>query len=328
MTGRSPKVVVIGGTYVDMAVRCSQLPSSGQSVVGSALSYSATGPGPNQAVQAALCGCEVHLISKVGGDPFAEMARKSLEEFKIDTEFVYTAEAKNTGIVVTLVGGTGENAACFYAGANAALGPHDIEGAEQVISDADILLIHGGLPHEAVVRAIRCAGVHGTKIILNPARAVESRGVGGDCEGDLPMEFFSADILVPNLCEAGEITDISGATVRTAKLIGSDLVSRGVNYAVITMGKRGCMVVDRDGADQIASFDVELVDQAGRGDAFAGALAASCAVGDDIRQAAIFASAAGALACSKFGSIEAMPAKAEIIELLQKEDIDILPSGP
>ena len=42
MTGRSPKVVVIGGTYVDMAVRCSQIPSPGQSVVGSALSYSVT----------------------------------------------------------------------------------------------------------------------------------------------------------------------------------------------------------------------------------------------------------------------------------------------
>lgn len=328
MTGRSPKVVVLGGTYVDMAVRCSQLPTSGQSVVGSALSYSATGPGPNQAAQAALCGCEVHLISKVGGDPFAEMARKCLEEFKIDTGFVYTAEAKNTGVVVTLVGGTGENAACFYTGANAALGPQDIEAAEQVISDADILLIHGGLPHEAVVQAIRCAGVHGTKIILNPARPVESRCAGVNAEGDLPMEFFAADILVSNLCEAAEITDTSGATIRTAKMIGSDLVSRGVNYAVITMGKRGCMVVDRDGADQIPSFDVELVDQTGSGDAFAGALAASCAVGDDIRQAAIFASAAGALACSKFGSIEAMPTKAEIIELLQKEDIDILPGGP
>ena len=328
MMGRIPKVVVIGGTYVDMAVRCSQIPSPGQSVVGSALSYSATGPGPSQAVQAALCGCEVHLISKVGGDPFAEMARKSLAEFNVNTELVYTAEAKNTGVVVTLVGSTGENAACFYAGANSALQPQDIEAAEQVISDADVCLIHGGLPHQAIVRALRFARVHGTNIILNPARSVESRCIGGQADGDLPMEFFSADILIPNLCEAAEIADKSAATIRTAKLIGSDLVSRGVKYAVITMGKRGCMVVDRDGADQIPAFDVELVDQTGRGDAFAGALAASCAVGDDIRQAVKFASAAGALACSKFGSIEAMPTKAEIIELLQKEDIDVLPSNP
>jgi len=43
------------------------------------------------------------------------------------------------------------------------------------------------------------------------------------------------------------------------------------------------------------------------------------AVEDDIRGAAKFASAAGALACTKFGSLEALPTKAEIIELLQKE---------
>jgi sugar/nucleoside kinase (ribokinase family) len=67
---------------------------------------------------------------------------------------------------------------------------------------------------------------------------------------------------------------------------------------------------------------VELVDQAGRGDAFAGALAAYYAVEEDIRGAAKFASAAGALACTKFGSLEAMPTKAEIIELLQKEEVE------
>jgi sugar/nucleoside kinase (ribokinase family) len=39
-----------------------------------------------------------------------------------------------------------------------------------------------------------------------------------------------------------------------------------------------------------------------------------------LREAAKFASAAGALACTKFGAIEAMPTKAEIIELLQKKD--------
>jgi len=321
MTARIPKVVVIGGTYVDIAVRCSQIPSPGQSVVGSALSYSVTGPGPNKAVQAALCGCEVYLVSKVGGDPFAEMARKSLTEFKVNTGLVCAAEAMNTGVVVTIVSSTGENATCFYAGANSALQPQDIDAAEQAISDADVCLVHGGLPQDAVVQAIRCAKVHGTKIILNPAKPIESRCIGGESDGDLPMEYFSVDILIPNLCEAAEITDQSTANMRTAKMIGSDLVARGVKYAVITMGKRGSMVVHRDGADQIPAFDVELVDQAGSGDAFAGALAASCAVGDDIRQAVKFASAAGALACSQFGSIEAMPTKAEIIQLLQKEDV-------
>jgi len=64
------------------------------------------------------------------------------------------------------------------------------------------------------------------------------------------------------------------------------------------------------------------LDHTGTGDAFAGALGACCAVGDDIRPAVKFASAAGALVCTKFGVAEALPGKAEIIELLQQEDIE------
>ncbi|MFH1882515.1 MAG: ribokinase [Planctomycetota bacterium] len=317
MSGRSPEVVVVGGTYVDMAIRCGQIPSPGQSVVGTALSYTVTGPGPNQAVEAALCGCDVHLISKVGGDPFAQMAKASLAEFNVITDFIYTAEAKNTGVAVTLVNSEGENAACYYSGANSALQPRDIDAAEQIISKADVCLIHGRLPQEAIVTTVRYAKVHGTKVILNPARPIEQQGQESS---DLPVDYFTVDILLSNLYEAAEIADHSAANVRTAKLIGSDLVARGVGSAVITMGRRGCMVVDRSGADQIPGYEVELVDQTGSGDAFAGALAAYYAVKDDVRGAVKFASAAGALACTKFGSTESLPTKAEIIELLQKED--------
>ncbi len=317
MSGRIPKVVVIGGTYVDMVMRCDQVPSPGQSVVGSRLSYAAAGPGPNQAVEAALCGCQVHLISTVGGDPFVQMVRASLVEFDINTDFIHTAKAKNTGVVATLVDAKGENAVLTYAGANSALQPQDINDAEQIISEADVCLIHGQLPLDAVTAAIRCAKVHGTKVVLNPARPMEQPE---NRTAALPVDYFSADILVPNLYEAADIADLSAANIHTAKLIGSDLVARGADSVVITMGRRGCMVVDRNGADHIPAFEVELVDQTGRGDAFAGALAACCAVGDDLRSAVKFASAAGALTCTKFGSIEALPSKAEIIELLQKEE--------
>jgi len=319
MAGRLPNVVVVGGTYVDMVLRCSQVPVPGKFVDGTAVFYTVTGPGPNQAAEAALCGCRVHLISKVGGDPFAQLVKEILSEFDVNTDFVYTAEAKNTGVIVTLVNAAGENASLTYTGANSALLSQDIDAAEQIISEADVCLIHGNLPQDAIAAAIRCAKLRGTKVILNPAWPM---GQSSRESADLPIEYFSVDILIPNLFEAADITDHSDANIRVAKLIGSDLVARGAGAAIITMGRRGCMVVDRVGADQIPAFEVDLVDQTGRGDAFAGALAAYCAVKNDIRKAAKFASAAGALACTKFGSIEALPTKAEIIELLQKEDTE------
>ena len=315
MSARVPKVVVIGGSYVDIVVKCTQFPLPSQPVSGSALSYNVTGPGPNQAVEAALCGCQVYLISKVGGDSFAEKVKSTLAEYEVNTDYVFTAEAKNTGAVITMVNSIGENASLIYTGANSASHPNDIKLAEQVISEADICLIHGNLPEDAIIEAISCAKVHATKVMLNPARPLDKP----DKAAELPIEYFSADVLIPNLYEAADITEHSAANIRTAKLIGSDLVARGVGVAVITMGRRGCMVVDRNSADHIPAFDVELVNHSGTGDAFAGALAASFGANDNVRKAAKFACAAGALICTRFGSLDAMPTKAEIIELLQKE---------
>lgn len=322
MVERIPKIIVVGSTYIDMAFKCSKIPSAGQAVSGSALSYSLAGPGPLEAVQAALCGCRVHLISKVGGDPFGPMAKRSLVDSRVNVDYVYTAEAKNTGVIVTHVNSEGENAGCHYCGANAALQPADIEAAEELIADADACLIHGCLPQETIGKALWLSELHGTKVIFNPSRPTEQENRRGM---DLPVEYFTADILIPNLYEAADITDQSTATIRTAKCMGSDLVARGARCAVITMGARGAMVVDRSGADHIPAFEVDLVDHTGSGDAFAGALAAYCAVKDDVREGVKFASAAGALACTKFGGLESLPSKAEIIELLQREDIDLLP---
>ncbi len=315
-SGRKPSVVVVGPVFVDMAIRCSHIPIPGHSVIGNTISYIATGPGPNQAVEASLCGCNVHLISKIGGDPFGQMAKASLAEYDINVEYIHKAEAKNTGVILTFTSSAGENAECHYTGANVALVPRDIEAAESIISEANVCLIHGSLPQDAIVTAIKNAKVHGRKTIINAEKSLAKKE-----KGELPNEYFMVDIIISNLDEAADITDHSTSGMRTAKLIGSDMVARGIKSAVITMGKRGCMVVDRDGADQIPAFEIESVDNTGRGDAFTGALAAYYAVKDDVRGAVKFASAAGALACTKIGSIEAMPSKADIIQLLQKEDM-------
>lgn len=317
MIGRKPKVVVIGGSYVEMAVRCNVFPGPGETTPGSELSITVTGPGPNQAAQTALCECDVNLVSKIGGDPLAEMIKNKLALYNVNTEFVITAEAKNTGAVLTLVNAEGENAMCMYSGANSALTTKDIEFAEQIISRSDICLIHGRLPQQAIVTAIKIAKIHGKKVVLNPAKPIET---DGDESSTLPIEYFNADILIANLYEAAQIAEQAQVNIRTAKLIGSDLIARGANVAIITMGKRGCMAVDRNGADHIPAFEVELADQNARGDAFAGALAAYAAVKDNVKEAAKFASAAGALACTKFGSMEALPSKADIIQLLQQQD--------
>ncbi len=316
MAGGKPIVVVIGGVYVDIAIRCVDFPATGQVAAGSSFSHIPAGAGSNQAIQAALCGCEVYLVGKVGKDIFGQMIKNNLADFGVSSEFVFGAEAKNTGVSVSFVSSSGANRTVVSEGANRALLSSDIKGEkfEKLLSSANLCLINGGLSSDFVSSAIRAAKLAKTKVILDPALAGEQFEKQS---AKLPLDYYTADMLVPNFAEAAEIATAGSHNIHTAKLIGSDLIARGVGCVVIKLGKRGALVVDKNGAAHISPFEVKFVDRTACGDAFDGALAASCAVGDEIRKAVKFASAAGALACTKFGGQEALPKKEEILELLQ-----------
>jgi ribokinase len=311
-----PRIVVIGSAFVDVAIRCKEIPGPGETAIGTGFSCLTTGAGINQATEAALCGCDVHLIGKVGSDYLGQMVRKSLAFYKINTDYVIMAEAKSTGAIVTMVNAAGENASCVSLGANRAMRAADIEAAENIIAAADACLIHGDMPQDAVVAAVRMANLHKIRVLLDPAF-----GVNGNTrrQEDLPMEYFAVNILIVNAEEAAEIAKEPLGDLHKAKLVGSDLVAHGAQNVIIKMGRKGCLIVNREGTEHIAPFEVEMVDKTCAGDAFAGALAASYAVGDGLTEAVRFAAAAGALACTKFGCLESLPKKAEILELLHKQ---------
>jgi len=319
MPGRIPKIVVIGPAYVDMAVKCNEAPPPGQTVQGSGFSYTPAGPGPNRAIEAALCGCETYLLGKVGDDAFGEMVRENLGNYSINTDFVYTAKAKSTGVIVTMVDSIGENRSCICAGANRALRGDEVAcaAAEQLIGSADVCLIHADLPRDVVTAAITTASLYKTKVILETPLTTMS----GDKphNADWPIEYYSANILIPDFGKSTGATELGAGAVHKLKLIGSELVAGGIECVVVNMGPRGALVVDRQGTCHINGFELDIIDHNGSADAFAGALAASCGAGDKPKDAVRFAAAAAALARASFGSLDALPLKESIIELLQNQ---------
>jgi len=77
------------------------------------------------------------------------------------------------------------------------------------------------------------------------------------------------------------------------------------------------MVVTADGKmARVGAYDVRIVDTTAAGDAFSAALAVGVARGEDLRDAARFANAAGALACTKLGAQSAMPTRDEVRMLM------------
>lgn len=313
MTFRIPKVVVVGPCYVDMAIKCKSFPKPGQTVEGSGFSCVVAGSGPNRAIEAALCGCESYLVGKVGDDSCGKLVKEKLNALGVNVDYIFEAAAMSTGTSVTMVDSMGENSTCISEGANRALSPVEMSSAsiEQLAGSADVCLVCGDLEHEAVAAAVRTAKLGGTKVILeSPLR------IGGDGEMEMPKEFYSVDVLIADV-ESSDLGSRS-SSIHELKFIGSDLVAKGIDCVVIRMNTRGGLVVDRQDSYHIEGIEMDVVDRNGCADAFAGAFAASYGAGDGPKDAMKFAIAAGAIACGKFGTLESLPRREEIIELLQK----------
>lgn len=319
MSERIPRIVVVGPAYVDMAVKCEKFPTSGSVSEGSGFSCVPTGFGVNRSIQAALCGCEVFLLARVGEDCFGQMIHQNLQRYGVSTDLVYQSQAISTGVILTLVNGNGENRSCCSDAANKVLGRDEVEcaAAEQSIAAANVCLISDRLSQSAVVSAIRSAKLHHTRTILEAFLPIPDRAIVYSL--DWPTEFYNTDLLVLHfeglLCGS----ELGSGGEGDLKFIGMELVAKGANCVVISMGWHGALIIDRQGSRHIPGIYTEVVDPTGCEDAFGGALAAAFSTGDTPDKAVRFALAAEALSRSRFGLQDALPVKEEIIALLQEQ---------
>jgi ribokinase len=271
------------------------------------------------AIEAALCGCETYLIGKIGDDHFGNTVIETLVKNNVNTDFLYKAQAINTGIIVTMADLMGENSGCVSLGANRSLGADEIECAmaEQLIGSADLCLIHSDVPLLTAVAAIRLAKIYSTKVVLKAHLGLSETGELVD--PGWPMEFYSANVLIADFGNSTAAAEAGAGNVHRLKFVGSEFVAGGIECVVVNIGQRGTLIVDRQGTTEVPGFAIDMIDHTASGDAFAGALAASCGSGDSAEVAVKFASAAESLAAARYGSGESLPNKEEIIELLQKQ---------
>lgn len=317
MAARIPKVVVMGPSYVDMSVQCESTPAPGKCVKGLGFSNQPSGHGPNQAIEAAKCDCAVSIIGSVGKDCLGDKIRENLVLFGVNVDHLFTAEAKNTGIIVTLVDENGENISCYSPGANSTLSSDHIASVkvEQAISDADCCLISGDLNEDAIISAIRLAELHKTRTVLSLNFSLD------DAHKHLhnfPLDYYNVDLMVLEP-EKETFNENAANIVHDLKLLATDLVARGVKNVIMRCGRRGCILLNYDGSSIKEPFDHDSRPISCGKDAFLGAAAACFAVQDTLENAVNFAMAAETLACQRPPSQENLPQKTHIIELLQNQ---------
>lgn len=305
-----PNFLVVGSINMDLAVRTRHMPTPGQTVLGEELTTSPGGKGANQAVALARLEANVAFLGRVGDDPFGLDLRRALDSEHVCTENLLTCENSHSGVAMITVDSHGENSIVVAPGANARLTPDDLYGCQDCFAAADAVLLQLELPIPTVRTAIELARQHRCMTILDP--------------GPVPTPFDDklcrVDILAPNASEAEQITGQKSGEERVDKLIASNLIARGCGRAVLKLGSRGSLVVCADGhMYRIPPFDVNVVDSTAAGDAFQAGLAYQLARGESPRQAATFANAVGALACTRLGALTAMPSLLEVQMLLRDQ---------
>jgi ribokinase len=90
----------------------------------------------------------------------------------------------------------------------------------------------------------------------------------------------------------------------------------GVQNVIVTMGAEGVLVLTDTLDLLVPSFQVDVVDTTGAGDAFNSGLAVALGEGKSLPEAVRFGSACGALACTKLGVIPSLAHRAAVEQLL------------
>jgi ribokinase len=304
------RIVVFGSANMDLVVEVNQLPVAGETRLGGDLRTVFGGKGANQAIAARRLGAEVEFVGAVGDDAFGHRYRGHLEDEGIGTAHLKTIADRPTGCALIFVDARGDNMIVVSPGANHALTSEDVDAASARIESADLVMVQFEIPLPVVQRVLDIASRVGTPVLMNPSPV----------DPAFAIQETRIQYLVVNEVEAATLSQKSpaGEPERHADHVTA-LLQSGVETVFLTRGGHSTVVGTREAIVEIPTFQVEVVDTVGAGDAFAGALAVALVEGKEVPESVRFANCAAALATTRLGAQSSLPFRKEVENRLANE---------
>lgn len=290
-------VFVVGSLNIDLIFNTKRVPEKGETLHSDNFNMLPGGKGANQATACALMGATTYMIGNVGKDLFGEMVCKNLKNNQVIIDFLSFSKNKSTGVACILLN-NGDNRIILDQGANQDTSFTEVKKVlSKLAKQGDVLLVQLEVPVETVLKTLEFAKKKGMKTILNPAPAQ-----------NLTDEIYQyIDVIIPNEIEAEMITGINSNSISFDKYVTEYFIKKGVREVIITKGCLGSIYSDSNGLILIKPFKVKVVDTTGAGDAYVGAIASQMAKGFTVKESLDYATAASALAVTKFGAQSSMP---------------------
>ena len=270
----------------------------------------------NVAVGVARLGAPAAFVGRLGDDPFGHFIRRAIDNEGVDTGGVtFEQPPTRTTLAFVTISDDGDRSFTFYRSDPAAdelLAPDDIDPD---VLDGGSFANFGSIP--LITDPVRSATVHFAELANERDVAV---AFDVNLREDLWPSLDEFRRVIQPVLDLSQIVKLSDDELQP--VLGTDdpdeacdlLLDRGVNLALVSMGAAGARYAGPSfrGSVDAVRLD-EIADATGAGDAFLAATLAhlsehaSWNTEDVVRTAVRRGAAAGALACSKFGAMTALP---------------------
>lgn len=304
-------IVSVGDANIDFIAPISFFPKKGGEVLIDRLERRAGGSAANLSVAVSRIGLRSGFIGRVGADSFGHFLKDEFRKEKVDVSQLQVDEKVGTGLTFILVTEEGERTMFAFRGANAHLSANEIDMS--YVQNAEAIHISG---YSLLNDPQRGAA-------LDAIKKVEEAGAFISFDPGIPATIKIADrvrwvlkfvdLLFLNEIEVKLLTGIKNIekAARSALKMGPKIVA-------LKSGKKGCIVLTKEKKIYSPAFSVKVADTSGAGDAFDAGFLTGVIKGWDLKKAARFANAVGALSTMKVGARSALPNRREVKRFLRR----------
>lgn len=288
-------VLCVGFACHDLVFDVPAHPGPDEKTRATALLNCGGGLASNGAVAAARLGCRTAFVGYIGADVYGDLHMAEFHADGVITDWVVRG-SEPTPLSAIIVKPDGARTIVSYRG--------NSEGA--CTGQFDLRQLH-------------------TKSILIDGYQFElAQEVTQYARTNQLPVVIDADVLRPQTAALVQVVDYVVASERFAlEYSGGTGIEAGLAQlatmapnVVVTLGERGLIWQRGEERGELAAFAVNVVDTTGAGDAFHGAFAAGLALGMDWTTLLRYASAVGALCCTKVGGRVGIPTAQAVAEFL------------
>lgn len=294
-----------------------RLPAAGALLATDDFLLETGGCAANTGTVLAALGGEVTVCGVVGDDVFAEFIVNKLASRGLDTSAIRRAACGTSKTVVLTVAGEDRRFLHTF-GANTRFEASDLRNP--ALEGAEVLYVGGylvlpALDPSATAEVFAAARARGTAVVLDVVvPAGDSSGLAA-----LATVLPHVDVFMPNDEEAETLTGLKDPKAQAERFL-----AMGCRSVVITQGSRGTLVAEPGKTWTAGVYPIDFVDGSGSGDAFAAGYILGMLEKWDTAQRLRFASAVGALACTRLGCTAGVTGRAAVEALMAGHALEVV----